>query len=123
MEKTPSKKTAKAPKNASGKRSKKCTESYYSYIYRFLKQVHPDTGISNKVMPVMNSFINNIFRRIAGEAGKLSTYNSKATLSSWEIQRALRLMLPGDLAKHAVYEVTSSVTNFSSAQGVVSGRG
>jgi histone H2B len=49
----------------------------------------------------MNSFINDIFDRIASEAGKLATYNKKATLSSREIQTAVRLMLPGELAKHA----------------------
>lgn len=52
----------------------------------------------------MNSFINDIFERIASEAGKLATYNKKATLSSREIQTAVRLMLPGELAKHAVSE-------------------
>ena len=50
------------------------------------------------------SFINDIFERIAGESGKLATYNKKATLSSREIQTAVRLMLPGELAKHAVSE-------------------
>jgi hypothetical protein len=64
-------------------------------------QVHPDTGISKKGMSIMNSFINDIFERIASEAGKLATYNKKATLSSREIQTAVRLMLPGELAKHA----------------------
>ncbi len=63
----------------------------------------------------MNSFINDIFERIAGKAGKLSTYNKKATLSSHEIQTAVHLMLPGELAKHAVSEGTKAVTKFSSA--------
>jgi len=58
----------------------------------------------------MNSFINDIFERIATEAGKLATYNKKATLSSREIQTAVRLMLPGELAKHAVSEGTKAVT-------------
>ena len=77
--------------------------------------VHPDTGISKKGMSIMNSFINDIFERIATEAGKLATYNKKATLSSREIQTAVRLMLPGELAKHAVSEGTKAVTKFSSA--------
>ena len=76
MAKTPSKKSAKAPKKASGKGSKKKrTESYSSYIYKVLKQVHPDTGISKKGMSIMNSFINDIFERLAGEAGKLARYS------------------------------------------------
>ena len=61
----------------------------------------------------MNSFINDIFERIASEAGRLATYNKKATLSSREIQTAVRLMLPGELAKHAVSEGTKAVTKVS----------
>ena len=118
MAKTPSKgakKAAKTPKKAAGGSKKKRVESYSSYIYKVLKQVHPDTGISKKGMSIMNSFINDIFERIATEAGKLATYNKKATLSSREIQTAVRLMLPGELAKHAVSEGTKAVTKFSSA--------
>ena len=113
--KAPSKKVAKAASGDKKKRSKKRVESYSTYIYKVLKQVHPDTGISKKGMSIMNSFINDIFERIAGEAGKLATYNKKATLSSREIQTAVRLMLPGELAKHAVSEGTKAVTKFSSA--------
>ena len=58
----------------------------------------------------MNSFIADIFCRIAGEAGKLATYNNKATLSAREIQAAVRLMLPGELAKHAVSEGTKALS-------------
>ena len=118
MAKTPTKaasKAAKATKVGGKKRSKKRVESYSTYIFKVLKQVHPDTGISKKAMSIMNSFINDIFERIATEAGKLATYNKKATLSSREIQTSVRLMLPGELAKHAVSEGTKAVTKFSSA--------
>ncbi len=97
------------------KRSSKRTESYSSYIYKVLKQVHPDTGISKRGMSIMNSFINDVFERIASEAGKLTRYNKKSTLSSREIQTAVRLMLPGELAKHAVSEGTKAVTKFTSS--------
>ena len=114
--KTPAKKSEKKPKATTDKKKKKKrTESYSSYIYKVLKQVHPDTGISKKGMSIMNSFINDIFGRLAGEAGKLATYSKKATLSSREIQTSVRLMLPGELAKHAVSEGTKAVTKFTSA--------
>ena len=45
-----------------------------------LKQVHPDTGVSKKAMSIMNSFVNDIFERVAGEAGKLVTYSSSNCL-------------------------------------------
>ena len=116
MAKTPSKKSAKAPKKAGGAKKKKSrTESYSTYIYRVLKQVHPDTGISKKGMSIMNSFINDIFERIALEASKLCRFSKKATLSSREIQTSVRLMLPGELSKHAVSEGTKAVTKFSSS--------
>jgi len=99
------------------KHRKKNYSSYSSYIYKVLKQVHPDTGISNKAMNIMNSFVNDIFERIAGEAGKLARYNKKNTISSREIQTAVRLLLPGELAKHAVSEGTKAVTKYNVSQG------
>ena len=118
MAKTPvvGKKAAKTPKKAGARtHNKKRVESYASYIYKVLKQVHPETGISKKGMSIMNSFINDIFERLAQEASKLSRYNKKATLSSREIQTAVRLLLPGELAKHAVSEGTKAVTKFTSS--------
>ena len=117
MAKTSSKKSAKAPKKAGkgAKKNKKRVESYSTYIYKVLKQVHPDTGISKRGMSIMNSFINDIFERIASEAGKLARYNKKSTLSSREVQTAIRLILPGELAKHAVSEGTKAVTKFTSS--------
>nr|BAM76720.1 histone H2B [Creolimax fragrantissima] len=107
-----SKKSGK--KSVGGKRKKKRTESYSIYIYKVLKQVHPDTGISSKAMSIMNSFVIDVFERVAGEASKLSMYNKKSTISSREIQTAVRLLLPGELAKHAVSEGTKAVTKYTS---------
>merc|ERR1719440_56675 len=90
-------------------------ESYSIYIYRVLKQVHPDTGVSQKAMSIMNSFVNDVFDRIANEAARLAKYNKKSTISSREIQTAVRLILPGELAKHAVSEGTKAVTKYKSS--------
>ena len=114
MAKTPSKKSAKKGGKSGTKRRRKPVYTFAIYIYKVLKQVHPDTGMSKKGMSIMNSFINDVFERIAGEAGKLCKYNNKATLSSREIQTAVRLALPGELAKHAVSEGTKAVTKFTS---------
>jgi histone H2B len=106
-----------------------------------LKQVHPDTGISTRAMSILNSFVNgmfypfrlshltrvtrfsgyfltsfsDIFERVATEASKLAAYNKKSTISSREIQTSVRLILPGELAKHAVSEGTKAVTKYSSS--------
>ncbi len=91
------------------------SETFSVYIYRVLKQVHPETGISKKSMSIMNSFINDIFEKVANESAKLVRYNKKHTLSSREVQTAVRLILPGELAKHAVSEGTKAVTKYSTA--------
>lgn len=95
---------------------KKRKESYGIYIFKVLKQVHPDTGISSKAMSIMNSFVNDIFERIAGEASKLAHYNKRSTITSREIQTGVRLLLPGELAKHAVSEGTKAVTKYTSSK-------
>ena len=113
------KKAGKATKSiAKGdkKKRKKRRESYAIYIYKVLKQVHPDTGVSSKAMSIMNSFVNDIFERIAGEASRLAHYNKRTTITSREIQTAVRLLLPGELAKHAVSEGTKAVTKYTSSK-------
>ncbi|KAG2142062.1 histone-fold-containing protein [Suillus cothurnatus] len=98
-------KTATAPATGEEKKKRKKArkETYSSYIY--------------KAMAILNSFVNDIFERIATEASKLASYSKKSTISSREIQTAVRLILPGELAKHAISEGTKSVTKFSSSGG------
>ena len=83
-------------------------------------------------MAILNSFVNDIFERIATEASseilfltclgflnvfislphlELAAYSKKSTISSREIQTSVRLILPGELAKHAISEGTKSVTS------------
>jgi len=115
------KKSGKAQKNISKSdnkkgRRKRRKESYAIYIYKVLKQVHPDTGVSSKAMSIMNSFVNDIFERIAAESSRLAHYNKRSTITSREIQTAVRLLLPGELAKHAVSEGTKAVTKYTSSK-------
>uniref|UniRef100_A0A7N5JN54 Histone H2B type 1-K n=1 Tax=Ailuropoda melanoleuca TaxID=9646 RepID=A0A7N5JN54_AILME len=72
----------KAQKKDGKKRKRSRKESYSVYVYKVLKQVHPDTGISSKAMGIMNSFVNDIFERIAGEASRLAHYNKRSTITS-----------------------------------------
>ena len=111
---TPGKKSVKKDKK-DRKRSRH--ETFSVYIYKVLKQVHNDTGISKKSMAIMNSFINDIFERIALEASKLVRYNKKHTLSAREVQSAVKLLLPGELAKHAIIEGAKAVNKIASGSG------
>ncbi|XP_063063221.1 histone H2B-like [Engraulis encrasicolus] len=110
------KSVAKPAGKAGKKRRRTRRESFAIYVHKVLKQVHPDTGISSKAMGIMNSFVNDIFERIAAESSRLAHYNKRRTVSSREIQTAVRLLLPGELAKHAVSEGTKAVTKYTSAK-------
>ncbi|KAL1233323.1 Histone H2B [Trichinella pseudospiralis] len=109
-------KVSKTPKGATSgdrRRRRLRKESFASYIYKVLKQVHSDTGISNKAMSIMNSFVNDIFDRLAAEASRLAHYNQRNTITSREIQTAVRLLLPGELCKHAISEGTKAVSKYT----------
>lgn len=102
----------KGSKGATGdnKRRPRRKESYSIYIYKVLKQVHPDVGVSSKAMLIMNSLVHDVYERLYSEATKLVKYNGKATITSRDIQTAVRFVLPGELAKHAVSEGSKAVT-------------
>ncbi|KAF7266041.1 hypothetical protein GWI33_020594 [Rhynchophorus ferrugineus] len=69
----------------------------------------------SKAMSIMNSFVHDIFKRIAAETSRLAHYNKKSTITSRDIQTAVRLLLPGELAKHAVSEGTKTITKYTSS--------
>jgi histone H2B len=99
-----------------GKRvyKRKHKESYGRFIYKVLKQIHPDAGISSKAMSIMNSFVMDLFERLAQEASRLSHHTKRPTMISRDIQTSVNLLVPGELAKHAVIEGVKAVTKYSS---------
>ena len=104
-----------AAKNGEKAKKKRKPETYSTFIYKVLKQVHPDIGISSKSMSVMNSMSNDIFQKLAAEASKLARYDKRLSITSRDIQTAVRLVLPGELAKHAVSEGTKAVTKYTTS--------
>jgi len=94
---------------------KKRVISYLNYIYKVLKQVHNEIGISSKAIDSMNSFVIDLFDRVIIEANRLSFYNKGKTLTAREIMTAVRLIIPGELAKHAISEGTKAVAKYRSS--------
>ena len=77
-------------------------ERFHNHLYKVLRQVQGwDISISAKAMNVMNEFSNHSFDRVMDEASRLVRYSGKATLTEREVQMAVRLVLPGELARHA----------------------
>ena len=103
------KKTNKSTRTYKRKR----VETFNLYIFKVLKQVHPQIGMSKKAMSIMDSFVRDTFDQIATEAGKLVTYGKKSTLDARAVQAAVKLVLPGELAKHAESEAQKAVQKFS----------
>ncbi|XP_078416630.1 histone H2B type 1-L-like [Cetorhinus maximus] len=101
--------TKKLPK----KRKKFHKQSYPTYMYRVLTQVHRLTRISSKAMGVMNSFIVDIFECIASEASHLIHYN-KHHLGQRDPKRRLP-HAAGELAKHVVSEDMKVVTKYTNS--------
>uniref|UniRef100_A0A8C1PDV3 Histone H2A/H2B/H3 domain-containing protein n=1 Tax=Cyprinus carpio TaxID=7962 RepID=A0A8C1PDV3_CYPCA len=46
-------------------------------------------------MGIINSFVNDILERISGES-RVAHYNKRSSITSREIQTAVRLLLPGN---------------------------
>lgn len=103
-------------------------ENYQIYIRRILKQVHPDSMISSESLDLLNELTNVLGMKIGHQAKLLvSPINykndkkktkdlGKKTISSRDIQSAVRLILTKELAKHAISQGTNAVTKFTSSQ-------
>jgi len=78
--------------------------------------VHPDVGISVKAMLVVNGMVRDVYHKVIKEIPTLLSLSKKATVTSREVQTAVRLIMPGELAKHAVSEGTKAATKFASGE-------
>jgi histone H2B len=108
-------KEKKGGKKGEKRHRKRHYNNFRSHIYKVLKQVHPDRGITKKAMESVNSMSLSMFEDILDEAVRCMKVNKRQTLSTREIQSAIRLVLVGELAKHGVSEGTKAVTKYNSS--------
>ena len=89
------------------------------YIFRVLKKVHPEVGISKTAMTTINSILLDVYRKIAKESSMLSQRTQRVkgqpgqTLSAKDVQTATKLVLPGELSKHAVSEAAQALIKYN----------
>ncbi|CAG5053212.1 unnamed protein product [Parnassius apollo] len=101
------------PISKTKKTKKRNYDNFSIYIYKLLKCVmKKNVGISRKSMLIINNFVNNMLENIVEEAARLVSHSQKRTLSSREIQSAVELLIPGELAKHANIEGLKAVTMY-----------
>jgi len=98
------------------RKSKSKRPQYHSYTYKVLKQVHKDLGMSKKSMVIFDNFIFDILERLAGESSKLAKREKKTTLKAREMMTSAKLVLPGELARHACAQGKKAVEKFAAAQ-------
>ena len=107
-------KASRSAKKPAAKSAKKPVRSYSSYISKVLKGASKSKlTLSGKSMKILNSMVNDFFDRLATEAAALARGGKKRTLGSREVQTAVRLTLPAELAKHAMAEGTRAVAKAS----------
>jgi histone H2B len=86
------------------------TESFGRYIHKVQQQVHPGLRMSKKTVSILDSMVVDVYSRLLAESRRLLTSSKMKTLTSRDVQTAVRLCLPGELSKHAVSEGQKAVT-------------
>lgn len=84
-----------------------------SYVFKILKQVHPGVCISKSAVSCAASLIETLSGRLSESSSDIAKSQKKGTLSAKHVQTAVRLVLPSELALHAVGEGTKAVTKFA----------
>jgi len=88
-----------------------------SYIYKLLKQIHPDNGLSGDGLSEVNNIVRIVLKKVLDALNKLLiSSRGQKTISSRDIQSACRLVLPGELSKNGVTQANKAVTRFNSVE-------
>jgi len=111
-------KTAIVKKSSTKKRrNSQKKKTFNTYIVKVLKKVHPDAGIGEKEgVPMINGMLEYVVKKVAFAVSILLRRTGRNTVTSREIQSAIRLTFPGELAKHAVSAGTKAVTYYNATQ-------
>ena len=85
--------------------------SFATYFPRVLRQVHKGMSLSRDSVNILDSFVKDMFERIAKEAGRLACYKC-CTITHEDIETAVRLLLPGVLSKYSITQATKSLIRY-----------
>lgn len=89
------------------------TANFSTYIYRVLKQVHPEQGLSGDGLVMINKIVRILLFRSMKSVNRVMVSTGTKTVSSREVQTSVRLLFPDELAKHGVSQGTRSVTKYN----------
>ncbi|XP_058568707.1 histone H2B type 1-A-like [Neofelis nebulosa] len=86
---------------------------FATYFPRILKQSQEGLALLQEAMSVMVSLLTDILERIVGVASRLAHSTKHSTITSKEIQRAMRLLLLREFGKQVVSEATKAVIRYT----------
>ncbi|KAK7797520.1 hypothetical protein U0070_005998 [Myodes glareolus] len=90
--------------------------SFAIYFPKVLRLVHVDLTLSQRSVSILDSFVKDMFERIAMEASNLVRQNKSTTINSREIQTAVRLLLTGEMRERAIAEGTMAMVRYISTK-------
>ncbi len=91
-------------------------KSFRVYIFRLLKTTQPGLRITKPAMEAVDSVVRVIAEKLVERALFLTANDDKKTVSSNELQTAVRMLLPDSLATNVVLSAQQSVTNFDESE-------
>jgi len=74
--------------------------------------VKPELSVSKSSMALLNNIVVELFEKIMKEARELMIHTKKHTLTSKEIETAIKLHFPGELQKLAITTSRASLKKF-----------
>jgi histone H2A len=99
------------------------SRDYHTYLYRLLRQVHPDMGISARGMDVMNGVVEHVVSRMADTTNVLVTATGQHTAGYADLLAATRITLPRSLGDRVRARAETAVDTVSKWRDPASGRG
>tara|TARA_B100002019_G_C21235327_1_gene582408 strand:- start:97 stop:1245 length:1149 start_codon:yes stop_codon:yes gene_type:complete len=98
-------------------KNKKRFRYFDTYISKLLKFQSSDNGITNDARQQMNSVLIMLSEIMSNLALELTNMSGKKTLSHKEVHNATKILLNGDLARHALTEGEKAVESFTKMNG------
>tara|TARA_X000001036_G_scaffold349101_1_gene329552 strand:- start:1728 stop:2096 length:369 start_codon:yes stop_codon:yes gene_type:complete len=109
--------TASSTAKVAKKKTKK-DPTYNVYLRKLLNDMYPKpdkVGMSSGAMEAVNGILVDLQERLGAQAIKLAKYQKKATLGTRHVHTAATLVMPPDLATHAMKDGATAVAAYAAA--------
>lgn len=114
------KKKQKTPRASKKERRRKPRRTWQVYIYNVLKSLEKGRdqgiGISRAGMRVMDRIVDGLFDDIRLQSVRIINNVNRDTIGARDVEFAVRQVVQGELAKHAISEGTKSLQKYTSAR-------